>query len=141
MDTQESYRSIMLREVADYFIKEGYTIVAAKELDNHKRPPAFRNDGYGDQKNKTPDIVGIHQGKKIYMIGIVRTGENDLESENSLTEYNVFLDQKDKTTSTPFLLCIIVPSSKMNEMTTLITRYIHPDYYPRISLIASTKCM
>lgn len=139
MTTEESH-TVMTQELADYFIREGYAIIAAKQLQGYRRPPAFRNDGYGDQKDKRPEMVGIHTQHKRYMIGIVRTGKNDLESEASLTEYNVFLDQKDNTTGAPFSLCIIMPSSLLNEMTTFITRYLHPDFYARIVLIPSRTC-
>ena len=139
MNEDSLKRSILLRELVDYFLHEGFKVIAAKELEGYPPPPAFRNDGYGDQQPKSPDVIGYHSAKRYYMSGIVRTG-NDVESDSSLTEYNVFLDQKDKVTSESFRLCIIIPSSKINELTTFMTHYIHPDYWYRIVMIESTKC-
>ena len=137
---EDILKNVLTRELFNYFLKEGFKVVAARDVDGFEAPPAFRNDGYGDQQPKRPDIVGYHPIDKSYMIGIARTGIHDFESESSLTEYNVFLDQRDKTTNEPFKLCIIAPASKLDELTTLITRYIHPDYYPSIVFLRSSKC-
>lgn len=139
MSEDHALKESLTRELYDYFLKEGFTIIAARGIAGFHLPPPFRNDGYGDQQPKRPDIVGFHPLKKHYMIGIARTGIDDLESEASLTEYNVFLDQRDKATNEPFRLCIVAPSSRMNDLTTLITRYIHPDYYPRLLFVRSEK--
>ena len=140
MEDQNSIRALLRQELLDQFIGEGLRIVAAKEVQGFQRPPALRNDGYGDQQSKRPDAIAFHPSKKYYVIGIVRTGDGDIESEESLTEYNVFLDQKDKTTNEPFRLWIIAPKRAVDEVTTLMTRYIHPDYWRRITMLRSSRC-
>ena len=105
----------------------------------YHRPAPVANDGYGDQENKQPDILAYNPEKKCFVIGIARTGEGDIASEDSLTEYNVFLDQKDKLTGEPHRLFIIVPSSRVNDITSLITHYIHREYWHRINIVSSQK--
>ena len=137
---RDSLRALLRQELLDQFVTEGLRIIAAHEMKGFQRPPALKNDGYGDQKSKRPDAIAFHPSKKYYVIGIVRTGDGDIESEESLTEYNVFLDQKDKATQEPFRLWIIAPQRAVDEVTTLMTRYIHPDYWNRITMVRSSRC-
>ena len=73
----------------------------------------------------------------IQHIGIVKTDGDEFDSEESLTEYNVFLDQKDTLTGEPYRLFIMVSSSRVNEITSLLTHYIHREYWHRITILSS----
>jgi len=71
------------------------------------------------------------------MIGEAKTGNNDFESDHALTQYNVFLDQSDREAGQQAVLHVIVPSSKVPEFNSLITHYIHRDYWESIVLVSS----
>lgn len=138
MIPDDSRLDVLRKELIDQLTAVGYRIIAAKNTVGFEPPPALKNDGYGDQKNKRPDIVALDPLNKFYIVGIVRTGDGDIESDESLTEYNVFLDQIDKTTRTPFRLWIIAPAKAADELTVLMTRYIHPDRIPQITIVKSS---
>ncbi|HZY09713.1 MAG TPA: hypothetical protein VFF29_01020 [Bacteroidota bacterium] len=137
MVPQKQKRSTLINELVEYFLVEGFDIIAAKDVIGYHKPVPVVNDGYGDQKDKVPDILAYDQIKKCFIVGIVRVDENEFDSEESLTEYNVFLDQKDKVTGEPHRLFIMIPSAGVNTMTSLITHYIHREYWHRVMIVTS----
>ena len=136
----ENIQQNLAGELLGYFLKEGFQIIGAKSLKNYQNPPFLYNDGYGDQKSRMPEILAFDPKEKRFVIGAVRASREELDSEESLTEYNVFLDQKDEKTGTPFRLCLIMPASCTSEMTSLLTHYIHREYWYRITIVASSQC-
>ena len=130
-------RELLIHELLEYFEKEGFRILSAKNEIGYQLPSAVPNDGYGDQQNKTPDILAYNDEKKNFVLGIVKMQDDNLESEESLTEYNVFLDQKDDITGEPHRLYIMLPSSRVHEMTALLTHYIHREYWHKVVIVAS----
>ncbi|HLX12347.1 MAG TPA: hypothetical protein VKS81_05995 [Bacteroidota bacterium] len=138
--TQEAIdekKSALREELYQYFVKEQYRIDAAKGITGHRHPLACHNDGYGDQQDKQPDILAYDPRSKSYAVGITRATREELDSDGSLTEYNVFLDQKDPATGTPFRLYIIVPESLVNDLTSLIHHYIHREYWFKVIIVSS----
>ena len=135
----DEIRILLRRELLEYLLADGFTVLAAKDTDGYVEPVPEHNDGYGDQADKSPDVLAYDPREKRRIFGIVRTGVNDLESEGSLTEYNVFLDQTDKMTGDPCRLYIIIPPSKIQDLTALMTHYIHRDYWFKIVLVSSTR--
>ena len=132
-------RGKLIHELVEYFKKEGFRILSAKNEIEYHPPSALPNDGYGDQENKPPDILAYDDVKKNFVIGIVKVPEDNLESEESLTEYNVFLDQHDTITGEPHRLYIMLPSSRVHEMTALLTHYIHREYWHKVVIVASQQ--
>ena len=98
----------------------------AKEFSS---PLELHNEGYGDQEDKKPDVYAYDPSRRCYIIGEAKTGAGDLETEHALTQYNVFLDQFDKRSGDQAIFYIILPSGKVAEFNTLITHYIHRDYW------------
>lgn len=136
MDPEEK-KSQLAKELLEYFIKQDFQPVAARGLSGYREPEPIHNDGYGDQEDKPPDILAFDSTEQCFLVGIARIGDKDLESEGSLTEYNVFLDQVDERYKKPYRLYIIAPSNKISQLTALITHYIHPDYWQKITFVSS----
>jgi hypothetical protein len=128
---------LLIEELLSILIKLGYHILGVDGLSGAPLVRELHNDGYGDQEDKTPDIYAFDEKGGRYIIGEAKTGGNDFETEHALTQYNVFLDQFDKKTGQQAILYVIVPSSKVAEFNSLITHYIHPDYWQSIVLVSS----
>jgi len=137
MDEVGDKRTQLVYELLEYFLKEDFETITARNVDGYVEPDSIHNDGFGDQEDKQPDVVAFDKSEKRFLLGIARTGNEDLESEGSLTEYNVFLDQVDEKYQKPYRLYIIAPSNRMSELTSLITHYIHREYWNRVTFVSS----
>lgn len=129
----------LVAELLKIFLDRGYKILGADGVSGYSPPRPLPNDGYGDQQPKSPDIHAYDQQGERFVIGEAKTGEGDLETEHSLTQYNVYLDQFDKKTGKQALVYIIVPATTLPEFNTLLTHYIHPEYWPSLVLVSSTQ--
>jgi len=129
----------LTQELLGYFQNEGYDILSTKDSSLYPQPHPLVNDGFGDQEDKTPDILAFDKVKNRYAVGLIITEDEDIESEELLTKYNVFLDQRDHTTGNDYLLVILAPSSRLNDLTRLLTHYIHREYWHRLIIISSGK--
>jgi hypothetical protein len=127
----------LIEELLSVFKDQGYRVLNAEGIEGVPPVRRLHNDGYGDQEDKAPDLYGFDERGGHYVIGEAKTGDNDFESEHALTQYNVFLDQFDRTTGRQAVLYVIVPSSKVPEFNSLITHYIHRDYWESIVLVSS----
>ena len=130
-DPEKHHR--LVEELVSVLRDEGYRVLNAEGVEG--LPPArpLHNNGFGDQEDKVPDVYALDERKRCYAIGEAKTGD----SEHALTQYNVFLDQSDAATGRQTLLYVIVPSSKVPEFNSLITHYIHRDYWRNIVLVSS----
>ncbi len=131
----------LIAELLELFRREQFTILAAEQSPEFPQPNPLHNDGYGDQEDKAPDIYAFDKARQLYIIGEAKTGLGDFETEHALTQYNVFLDQFRSTTGRQAVLYIIVPSSHVPEFNTLITHYIHREYWHNIVLVSSTQLL
>jgi hypothetical protein len=129
----------LIDELIEIFERDGFSITEAEGRKDYQPPRELHNDGYGDQLDKAPDIYAYDPKNKLYILGEAKTGLNDLETDHALTQYNVFLDQEDKRTRMKSLLYIIVPQQTVPEFNTLITHYIHRDYWQHIVLVSSVR--
>ena len=127
----------LIEELLDIFKERGFRIVGVDSVREHPMVHPLHNDGYGDQEDKAPDIYAYDERRHCYIIGEAKTGHGDFETEHALTQYNVFLDQFDKTSSLQADLYIIIPASKVPEFNSLITHYIHPEYLESIVVVSS----
>ncbi|MBM4160029.1 MAG: hypothetical protein FJ217_02915 [Ignavibacteria bacterium] len=127
----------LVEELLSIFRDLGYRILGADGVGGVPRAQRLHNDGYGDQEDKEPDLYAFDAQQERYIIGEAKTGDNDFETEHALTQYNVFLDQFDKKTGRQAMLYVIVPSPRVPEFNSLITHYIHPDYWESIVLVSS----
>jgi hypothetical protein len=139
MDREEKHR-ILVEELVSLFERSALRILQADGVPGYPPTRPLRNDGYGDQEDKTPDVYAFDPEAEEFIIGEAKTGDGDLETEHALTQYNVYLDQTDTARGKHSRLIVILPPSAVAEFTALITHYIHPDYWDRLSLVSSTRC-
>ena len=132
----DSHR-LLQDELVDYFKKEAFIVLGVRDSHTFPPSPSLHNDGYGDQENKHPDIFAFDPESGCHVVGIVRKTRQELESEGSLTEYNVFLDQKDDQNNKPYRLYVILPDTLADEFTAFIQHYIHREYWYRIIVVRS----
>ena len=131
----------LVTELVEIFQREGFLINGADGVEGFVPPLELRNDGFGDQEDKMPDVYAYDERRKCYIIGEAKTGNKDLESEHALTQYNVYLDQFHRFNGTQAILYVIIPVTKIPEFNSLITHYIHPDYWKSIVLVSSAHWM
>ncbi len=125
-------REELIRELVRYFEHERYTIEGVRLLPGFKRPQPIPNDGFGDGRPKTPDIIGLDPGHHRIVFGIVRENRESLDSEASLAEYNVFLDHNESLGQKASMLYVLMPDTLVQVFTDIITHYIHREYWHRI---------
>ena len=138
MNPQELHRTL-IAELLKIFVDRKYKILGVDGVSGYPPPRPLHNDGYGDQESKSPDIYAFDVETERFVIGEAKTGEGDFETEHSLTQYNVYLDQFDKKTGKQALVYIIVPAAALPEFNTLLTHYIHHEYWPSLVLVPSSK--
>lgn len=126
-----------VEELLDYFRAENYTIVGAKNVEGYPSPAGLHNDGYGDQQDKQPDVLGFDDVNGRFVIGVVKTRDDDLESSDSLTQYDVFFDHKNTKNGKSSRVCFLLPGDMIPEFTAIITHYIHRDYWENMMIIRS----
>lgn len=129
----------LVGELVEVFQKKGFSVTEAEGLPEYQPPRQLHNDGYGDQEDKAPDIYAFDPKDGVYILGEAKTGMEDLETDHALTQYNVFLDQEERRSGKRLKLYVILPSTKVPEFNTLITHYIHRDYWPNIILVSSLR--
>lgn len=129
----------LVDELIGIFERDGFLVSEAEGRDDFHPPRELHNDGYGDQQDKAPDIYAYDPVNKFYIMGEAKTGAKDFETEHSLTQYNVFLDQADKRTGKRSRLYVIVPELQVPEFSALITHYIHREYWQNIVLVSSAR--
>jgi hypothetical protein len=138
-EEDEAKHRSLVEELVELFRHEEYDISGADGVEGYYPPVELQNDGYGDQDDKTPDVYAFDKKEKRYIIGEAKTGKEDFESEHSLTQYNVFVDQIHQSTNKRALFYIIVPSSRAAEFNTLITHYIHYELWGNIVVVQSRR--
>ncbi len=137
-DDQKKHQSLV-GELVELFEREGFTISGADGVEGFYPPIELKNDGYGDQEDKMPDVYAYDEVEKCYVIGEAKTGKNDFECEHALTQYNVFLDQINFITKKRAKVYFIVPSLKIAEFNSLLTHYLHPELWEYIVVVQSKK--
>lgn len=137
-EDQEKHQSLV-EELVTIFETKGFGVTEANGRADLQPPRELHNDGYGDQEDKAPDIYAYDPKAKLYILGEAKTGNDDLETDHALTQYNVFLDQEDKRTGKRSKLYIILPAITVPEFNTLITHYIHRDYWQNIVVVSSVR--
>ncbi len=130
-------KDTLVAELVQYFLREGIEVHGACGLEGYEFPPAIRNDGYGSAKPCRPDVVGYDGGHKRIVFGLVRLDRESLDTEKSLEEYNVFLDHNAGLGERASVLYVLLPPALLEEFTSLITHYIHREYWHRIIPVVS----
>ncbi len=137
--TDAEQHHLLVEELVVVFRQLGYRILGADGVEGLPPPKKLHNDGYGDQRDKMPDVYAFDEKEQRYVIGEAKTGRGDLETEHALTQYNVFLDQFDRSTGRQARLYVILPESRIPEFNSLITHYIHREYWQSIVVVRSKR--
>ncbi len=122
----------MLQYLVRTFIREGYTVKGVRGLEGFGVPPTIRNRGFGSRRDRVPDVVGMDDLQKRIVFGVVRSDRKSLDTEDALEEYNVFLDHNEGLETQASLLLVLFPAGFLAEFTSMITHYIHREYWHRI---------
>jgi hypothetical protein len=132
----DALREEMLQHLVRIFIREGYTVKGVRGLEGFDTPRAIRNRGFGSGRDRVPDVVGMDAEKKRIVFGLVRPDRKSLDTEEALEEYNVFLDHNEGLNTRASLLLVLAPATLLPEFTSMITHYIHREYWHRIVPVA-----
>jgi len=131
----------LVQELVEILKHRGFRILGAAGISGLPSVQALKNDGYGDQESKAPDVLAYDDRRHCQIIGEAKTGRGDFETEHALTQYNVFLDQFDTSSGLQADVYVIVPASKVPEFNSFITHYIHPDYLQSIIVVSSERIL
>lgn len=130
-------RADMIDELIRLFEARGYELHGAAGMKD-REPPSIKNDGFGSGRPRRPAVVGYEPEGKRIVFGLVRENRKSLDSEESLEEYNVFLDHNAGLGRQASLVLVLMPPALITEFTAIITHYIHREYWHRIIPVAST---
>jgi hypothetical protein len=130
-------REALTAELVRFFLHEGFEVHGARGVEQYEIPPAIRNDGFGSAHPRRPDVVGLDTVRRRIVFGLVRENRESLDSEESLEEYNVFLDHNAGLKEQASVLFVLMPSALLEEFTSLITHYVHREYWHRVIPVAS----
>lgn len=133
-DTGRDQRHTMIQQLVDYFRRNNITVKAAVGIENLPLPQLFPNPGYGDQKRKQPHVLGIHNETGDVYIGLVKTRDQDLTDDSSLTEYDVYIDIASRRDGIHIYL--MIDEDRIHQFNSFITHYIHPDYWTSLTIVA-----
>ncbi len=129
-------REDMLQHLVRIFIGEGYSVKGVRGLEGFHPPPTIRNRGFGSRRDRVPDVAGFDEARKRIVFGLVRYDRKSLDTEDALEEYNVFLDHNEGLDTQASLLLVLLPAGLLAEFTSMITHYIHREYWHRIIPVA-----
>ena len=131
-DAGETSHASLVRALIELFVGEGFEIKGAKGVDGYPPASAIPNDGYGSSRPHRADVVGFDPARRRIVFGLARPHRESLDSEESLEEYNVFLDHNAGLGDRASVLYIMMPEDLLAEFTSLITHYIHREYWHRV---------
>ncbi len=132
----KKHQSLVL-ELINYFKQSGFNVVTADGIDGYSIPPELPNDGYGDQEDKIPDIYAFSLKDQRYIIGEAKTGNNDFDNDEAITQYCVFSDQLHPVLKKRAQVYFIIPSGRVSEFQSIITHYVHREYWENIVVVQS----
>jgi hypothetical protein len=135
----EDLHTRLREELVHILVERGYEILGAKSLEGFTSAPFLPNDGYGDQEKKQPDVFALDPAEERFVIGLVKTGMHDLETQAALTEYDVFFDHAHPGNGKRSLVYFMMPSTHIADFTAMITHYIHRDYWINMVIVSSKE--
>jgi hypothetical protein len=96
---------------------KGFSINGVDLEQYSSKPGTVENkSNTGDGENKQPDIDAYDNSSQVYIRGEAKTGDDDLVSEHSITQFLLFAGMFNRNNNKPSLLYIIVPSSKIEKL-------------------------
>ena len=136
--TMPETRNTLVAQLVEYLRAEGVEIRGATGIEGMESPPLITNDGFGTSRPRRPDVIGFDPGKRRIVFGLVVPDRESLDSEDALEAYNVFLDHNAGAGERASALYVILPQELLNEFTSLVTHYIHREYWHRVVGVAAT---
>jgi hypothetical protein len=105
-------------ELLEWFkSSKGYALNDVDLEQYSSKPEIVENkNNVGDGENKQPDIDAYDSSNQVYIRGEAKTGDNDLVSEHSITQFHLFANMFNRNNNKPSLLYIIVPSDKIEKL-------------------------
>jgi hypothetical protein len=134
---QDTEHTLLLQLVA-YLRSEGVEVKGARGIEGLDAPPPITNDGYGSSRPRRADVIGFDPARRRIVFGLVRPDRGSLDNEDSLEEYNVFLDHNAAGGEQASALYVILPQDLLNEFTSIVTHYIHREYWHRVIPVGAT---
>ena len=125
----------MTQELVALLREEGIEIKGARLVAGFDSPPLIANDGFGSARPRRPDVIGFDPAKRRIVFGVVRPDRASLDTEDALEEYNVFLDHNARAGTQASVLYVIMPEVLVSEFTSIMTHYIHRDYWHRVIIV------
>jgi len=113
-----------------------FVIQGARNNPRYAVPPQILNEGFGDGKPRRPAVIALDRERQRIIFGVVRNNKESLDTEESLTDYNVYLDHNADKGEHASVLYVAMPSSLVQEFNSIITHYIHREYWHRIVPVA-----
>jgi hypothetical protein len=121
-----------VEELIEFFRHEEFEVHGVRNVEGYTMPPTIPNRGYGDNTPRRPDVIGLDTKNHRIVFGIVRVDRESLDTEESLAEYNVFLDHNAHLGEKASIVYVMMPDQLVQEFTNIITHYIHREYWHRI---------
>ena len=112
----------LVRDLLSWFQSEkGYRVTGA-DLPGYSQPKVVENkNGIGDGEDKRPDIDAFDDVEEVYVRGEAKTGDGDLNTKHSKTQFLLFANRHNSNNDKSSLLYIIVPRSKIDELNAVLT--------------------
>lgn len=130
-DPEELRRSLRV-ELVDLLRAQGFEVKGARGIEGFVGSPVIQNAEFGRLRPHIPDVMGYDPVRRRLVFGVVRTCRGELDSEDSLEEYNLYLDFNAGAGEHSARLYVMMPEDLLAEFTGMITHYIHREYWHRI---------
>jgi hypothetical protein len=139
MDATVRSRDLLVQTLVDLLANDGVEIKGARGIEGLEMPPDIANTGFGSAHDKRPDVIGFDHEHRRIVFGVVRENRESLDSEEALEEYNVFLDHNASLGEQASMVYVMMPHDLVGEFTSIITHYIHRDYWHRLIAVGTPR--
>jgi hypothetical protein len=128
----EVYRATLRQELIDLLREQQMEIKGARGIKGFVGSPVIQNSQFGKLRPHIPDVMAYDPVRRRLVFGVVRCDRSELDSEDALEEYNVYLDYNAGMGEHSARVYVMMPAELIAEFTGLITHYIHREYWHRI---------
>lgn len=135
----DQLRHSLVAELCELLEKNNYIIHGAIDNSSFPSPAPVTNGRFGDLNDVTPDVEAFDLQDKRVVYGIVCTTNKEIDSEDTQKRWNVFLNRDVKKGEKTPLVVVMVPSANIQDLTSIITHALHPEYWESVRLVRSEK--
>lgn len=133
---QDLVRELMGKLESEY----EYRIDAADLEEWEEKPGVVENkDSVGDGEDKQPDIDAFNEGEERCARGEAKTGDGDVDTLHSITQYLLFSDRSNTKNGEPSFLYVIVPANKKQELNDVLIGNVPEKNWKNIKIVSSQK--